>query len=562
MTFSEQLNIYIKNSGLTSKELASLTGISQSTVSRYRNQKKNIRISDAQLRTVSRVLAEHSDEDAQTIFSSLKSLSKKDEYDVEQTVSKLNYLIDEFNINVSVLAKWLNFDSSYLSRIRSGQRKPSDFDGFVAGISSFFTRRLSESELDSLSKIINSDGVNLKADLIKWFGTYENIRENRIQNFLTSVDSFDLDEYVKAADYDRLKIPTLPFTLPTNRFYYGIADMRKAELDFFKLAATSKSDKDIFLHNEMPITDMASDEGFFKNIMLATAVILKKGLRINVIHNLDRPWNEMMLGLEGWVPLYMTGRISPYYLKQPSQSPYKNSLHTSGTAVLSGKCVKGFPKDGRYCLTTNKNEVAFYNKIAEQAISTALPLMKVFNKTDSDGYSKELININKADGERTIVNSSLPIYTISEKLFKRICRENSVSESKTEELWRKIELQRGEIEETLLRCNINEYIPAFEKMDFVADNYYLALSDFFPEKPVLYSRKTFEEHLKECRRFEESHEGYAVKINSHPDFKNIRIAVISDRCAVISKILSPTIHFVIHHPRLVKAIKKFCPASE
>lgn len=32
--------------------------------------------------------------------------------------------------------------------------------------------------------------------------------------------------------------------------------------------------------------------------MFGVAMSLKKGLNLNIIHNIDRPFNEMMLGLE------------------------------------------------------------------------------------------------------------------------------------------------------------------------------------------------------------------------------------------------------------------------
>ena len=37
------------------------------------------------------------------------------------------------------------------------------------------------------------------------------------------------------------------------------------------------------------------------------AMMLKKGLHLNQIHNLDRSFEDMMLGLESWIPMYMTG---------------------------------------------------------------------------------------------------------------------------------------------------------------------------------------------------------------------------------------------------------------
>lgn len=42
--------------------------------------------------------------------------------------------------------------------------------------------------------------------------------------------------------------------------------------------------------------------------MLGLALLLKKGLHLNIIHSLNRPFQEMMLGLESHIPLYMTGR--------------------------------------------------------------------------------------------------------------------------------------------------------------------------------------------------------------------------------------------------------------
>ena len=48
--------------------------------------------------------------------------------------------------------------------------------------------------------------------------------------------------------------------------------------------------------------DMAKDMDFNRKWMFAIAMSLKKGLHLNIIHNIDRPFHEMMLGLESWIP--------------------------------------------------------------------------------------------------------------------------------------------------------------------------------------------------------------------------------------------------------------------
>ena len=70
--------------------------------------------------------------------------------------------------------------------------------------------------------------------------------------------------------------------------------------------------------------------------MFGVAMSLKKGLNLNIIHNIDRPFNEMMLGLESWVPIYMTGQISPYYIKDKKNSIYEHINYTSGSVILTG----------------------------------------------------------------------------------------------------------------------------------------------------------------------------------------------------------------------------------
>ena len=49
----------------------------------------------------------------------------------------------------------------------------------------------------------------------------------------------------------------------------------------------------------------------------------------------------MMLGLESWIPIYMTGQISPYYLKEVKNRVYNHLNYVSGAVALTGECIKG-----------------------------------------------------------------------------------------------------------------------------------------------------------------------------------------------------------------------------
>lgn len=139
--------------------------------------------------------------------------------------------------------------------------------------------------------------------------------------------------------------------------------------------------------SDMPMEGMAKDMDFNKKWMLGIAMMLKKGLHLNVIHNIDRPMKEMMLGLESWIPLYMTGQVSPYYLKGRHNNVYCHFNYVSGQAALTGECIQGFHNDGKYYLTKNGEEITYYKKKTAHLLAKAQPLMEIYRNDSANYYN-------------------------------------------------------------------------------------------------------------------------------------------------------------------------------
>ena len=154
---------------------------------------------------------------------------------------------------------------------------------------------------------------------------------------MNRLDEFNLNEYIKVIKFDELKVPSVPFQLPSAKAYYGIEEMMESELDFLKATVLSKSTAPVIMYSDMPMKEMAKDQEFPKKWMFGMAMMLKKGLHLDQIHNLDRSFDEMMLGLESWIPMYMTGQISPYYFKNTQGNTFLHLLKVSGAAALSGE---------------------------------------------------------------------------------------------------------------------------------------------------------------------------------------------------------------------------------
>ena len=68
----------------------------------------------------------------------------------------------------------------------------------------------------------------LSIDIIKiWLMTNNKQQNNEINDFLEKLDSFDLNNYIKAIKFDQLKVPYVPFYKVRTKNYFGIEEMKK-----------------------------------------------------------------------------------------------------------------------------------------------------------------------------------------------------------------------------------------------------------------------------------------------------------------------------------------------
>lgn len=568
MDFKDKLSEYIEMLGCTGKELSEASGISAATISRYRSGE---RVPDTETENFANLvegivhIAERknrTDLTVQSVSDAFAPYVRNNTIDVAKLQENFNVLLTVLPVSISELSRFLNFDASHISRIRNGQRQPANPQEFAAGVSSFVARRYSnDTQRNIVSELIGckpeelSDYSSFQSMLAEWLLNGTGKSNDYMSGFLEKLDEFDLNEYIRAIHFDEWKVPSVPFQLPTSKTYFGLKEFMDSELAFLKATVLSKSKEPVIMYSDMPMGEMAKDPDFPKKWMFGMAMMLKKGLHLNHIHNIDRSFEEMMLGLESWIPMYMTGQVSPYYLKNVQGNIFSHFLKVSGSVALTGEAISGYHNEGKYYLTKNKDEVAYYKKRARQLLSKAYPLMEIFRSEQALSYKSFLQDDAETEGNRYYILSSLSLHTITDDLLNQILSHNLISETEALQIRQYVMSQRELADKIMLHSLMTEEIPVLTREEFEKFPIVLPLSGMFYEKDILYSWEDYQKHLYLIQNYQKQHSNCRIIENPGSPFRNIQICIREGKWVIVSKNKTPVIHFLIRHPKMRHAFE-------
>jgi len=551
MDFSELLEKYYNIINCSSKDLATACNLSKVVISRYKNGERIPKYdSDSYNKLIDglyKLCKENKvDISKRKIKEDFENVLNKDNINFELFRNNMNYLIDELNLNAFLISKYLGYDASYISKIRNGIRKPNNLSDFAYG----FCKYLIDNKYE-LKNIIENSELNIDI-LYKWITNNEIKRENYIENFLNKLDEFDLDDYIKTIKFDKLKVPTLPFDLPKNKTYYNLDGYKNSQLDILKHIILSKSKSDVFFYSNMEMTEASKDLEFTKKFMIGLALMLKKGLKLNIIHDLDRPFKELMLGLEGWIPLYMTGLISPHYFNDNSNELFSQIMCVNDVCALYGYSISNNNKISKYVLTTKKEDLMHYQECSKTLLRKSKELMNIYTLDNINEYLKERKNYQNYNRKNILFK--LPIYLISDELLLNILDKNNINKNDKNKIIKYVKEEKNIFNNILKNNKILDCISILDEESFNNNEVYLDIPEYICDKKIKYN---YSEYLIYYKLIKNNNiNNYSYQIHKSV-FKNITINIIDEECVIITKEKKPNIYFVIKHKKLVRAINNF-----
>ena len=161
-------------------------------------------------------------------------------------------------------------------------------------------------------------------------------------------------------------------------------------------------------------------------------------------------------------------------------------------------------------------------------------------------------------GTRCNLLSSLPIYTIPEDVLESMLENNSFGDKEKADVRSYLSKQRKMTVTILENGTIYDEISVLNEEEFGKEPVYLSLSGMFSEKGLRYTYQEYLKHLAATKQFAEDHAGYDLYTDTVQTFRNIQIQINMGKWVIVSKNNAPAIHFVIKHPKMIRAFEDFC----
>ena len=307
------------------------------------------------------------------------------------------------------LSQMICVDASLISRYRSGERSPKSNPDLAGQISEILWQRiLKDEKLPELQKLIQSGSDKItELEFTNWlcqFDTPFDSGASSAERLLKKFDSYSaeirrpLPSPEKAAPEMVLK--------DTRELYTGTEGLREAVLRF--LGTVAKSDaRELLLYSDQTMDWMTGDPGFLMKWAALMNACVKKGIRIRIIHNIDRSLQEMNDAIVSWLPLYMSGMIESYYSRKKNEGKFSHTMFLCpGLCCINAWHVTGTENQGIYHYDTDRKRLSIWEAAFQELMAWSLPLIRIIPAAQ-DRLAGGTILLRAAGGQKVLTGSPM-----------------------------------------------------------------------------------------------------------------------------------------------------------
>lgn len=434
------------------------------------------------------------------------------------------------------LSRLMNVDSSLISRYRAGVRTPRSNPELSEKLTDVLWHHLQNPQKkEDLAAVMECDAAELDRDIFfGWLCDFDSMQQGSHADVEKLMTAFDM--HLSASGIS----PSISGGQPSvssdeKEIYKGTEGLREAVIRFLSNAALSEV-KEIWLYSDENMDWMTGNQDFRMRWMRLMASCAQSGIKIRIIHNIDRGFDEMSNAIISWLPLYMTGMIESFYCKKPGGSRFTHSLYICpGHSAIEAFHVSGTEGAGIYHYHTEKETLDILSSEYEKLLSLSSPLVSVV---------PPMSGIKEGDRQISVRNT-LSAATMSGELA------DSFGSEEFKAMWR---LRRDVFEGCLKDGYVYECVPlAPVKTVLSGAALVQPLSD---GESLTYSPEQYKTHIRLIIDLLSRCPGYRFYMLKETPFHNMSIVMGNDYVKVVS-VLQPEFSIMMTHPALCRAFRDY-----
>lgn len=331
---------------------------------------------------------------------------------------KLDLLMNLSSTSNSALARHINLDASYISRLRRGDRSPSKNENYLLAISQYFAKFMAIDTFRSgLCHALQIPPSQIPIDLepasamiLDWLYDQKVLETKSIGKLLEQVSHFSFPTSNAVFDLASLFGTLNPKETST---FLDIQGKREAVLTLLATALMSDATETLYLYSDESMEWLIGDKKFTNQWSVLMSKVIQKGHKIVIVHTVNRGLDEMLTAIREWLPLYMTGSIEPYYYPRTRDDVYKHTLFIleKKTALIS-RSVSRSANPPVVHLFSEPRTVAHYQNEFQDYLNLCRPLMKIIT-AKHNGAVLEMIDEFESEASNVItLREGLPSLTM------------------------------------------------------------------------------------------------------------------------------------------------------
>jgi hypothetical protein len=588
MDFGQRLNNIFNVLGCSNAEIARLSIIDSSIISRFRTGSRTPRANSKQFLKLCEGLAAFSekkglweqlkgecgltdtgskaDEISQYLLPTVKNKASGSDNSFSDKLNALMKMTDITNIRLS---KALQIDNSLISRFRNGFRTPHKNSSTINELCDFFYKRaLScgyEARLASLLDVPVSKVLKGDEDFLSYFadwltdsidGKTINLIDNLLEKAAGKIKTdkifdFPADNYEKGALKD------------TASEYKGIEGFKRAFNRFFGTALDNKQPGNIKLYTNVNIEKMIENEAYTDRLRELIRQAALKGSQITYFNDTDMSTEELCANIESWLPLYMTGQVSSYYGRGPVEGRFLNVLLTApGSSALELSIVKGTEEEGRLKYYTKEEDISYCEGQLQALFQQARPMVQVFDNRSHDKYYYRLGEAADRLGETHKILLSLSIATMPRQLLSKMLTRSGILSSKKEQILYLHDIRTRQFYRELQNGGITEYLVLPEDEALFSGKVKMNMAEMVIDLPVAYTSEEYSEHISSVLTLLKENDNYNIAVLSENLYNNIQILHKEEAGTMLVRSADPTAALWLEQPSINSAFKTYIELLE